>query len=88
LYLSDLHDVWWRLVYRLGDVRDVLRVLVDDEEAIDVDASLSAALYHVGEAIKLLEIGTEEIHTLQACGVGAYRTRETDEGTFNSAVVS
>ena len=78
MYLSDLYEVWWRLVHRLGDVRDALRILVEDEEAIDVDASLSAALHHVGEAIKLLEIGSEEVHILQGAGVGRYRETEIE----------
>jgi hypothetical protein len=71
MYLSQLFDIWQEgVVDPLRSSRDVLRRLcvVDDPSSDLVDA-----LVLIEGAIKRLEIGTEEIHTLEGAGVGEFR---------------
>jgi hypothetical protein len=75
MYLTDLYQPWHRgVVDPLREAHRVLETLNDQSDpGFDSTDSLAVAEYHVGEALKLLTIGTEELHTIEAAGVGAYR---------------
>lgn len=89
MYLADLFDVWWRgVVDPLRGVSDVLQALADHEAQLDsqVDAALSNAAYHINEAIQLLQIGTEEVHTLEGARVGKYRSVDEELSDAHSVL--
>jgi hypothetical protein len=77
MYLTDLYDPWHRgVVDRLRDARQVLDVL--GNTATESSETLAIATYHLDEAISLLEIGTEELHTIQGAGVGRFHDEEAE----------